>query len=176
MIEIISIVVGIGGFLFGLIQYEENKKLKRQEIIFPLTKEFEESDKLKNAKLILDGFILDARDPYHPERTNWQRKELDRLGKGYYRKNNLNTILRVPKNYDKISDPGEMDIRNSFDSLLDFFGKLGYLIHIKIITRKEIIYFQYYIDKIIETKDVRLYISEQRLNFRTKNSTNLFHN
>jgi hypothetical protein len=137
IIETISIIVGVAGFIFGLTKYEENKKIKRQEIIFPLMDEFEKSEKFKTAKLILDNFILDPNDTNHPGRKNWQRKEFNESGRGYYGKRNLEFILRVPKDNDKISDPGEHDIRNSFDSLLDFFGKLGYLMHIKIITEKE---------------------------------------
>jgi len=122
--------------------------------------EFEKSEKFKTAKLILDSFILDPNDTTHPERKNWQRKEFDESGRGYYGKRNLEFILRVPKDNDKISDLGEHDIRNSFDSLLDFFGKLGYLMHIKIITEKEMIYFQYYIDRIRNNKWIIFYIKE----------------
>lgn len=156
IIDIISIIVGIAGFIFGLTKFEENKKIKRQEIIFPLIKEFEISKKLKIAKLLLDGFHLDPNDINFPEGQKWERKEFDKNVGGYYNKNNLELILRVPNYYDKITDPGEIDIRSSFDSLLDFFGKVGYLIYIKIITEKEIIYFQYYIDKIRNNKEVSL--------------------
>ena len=160
IIETVSIIVGIAGFIFGLTKNEENKKLKRQEIIFPLMDKFDKSKNLKTAKLILDNFILDPNDPKFPERKDWARKEFDKVHGGYYRKRNLKFILRVPRDNDKIEDQGEQDIRNSFDSLLDFLGRLGYLMHIKIITEKEMIYFQYYIDRIRNDDAIIFYIKE----------------
>jgi hypothetical protein len=41
----------------------------------------------------------------------------------------------------------EIVIRTIFDALLNFFGKLGYLIDTGIITKKELGYFLYYIEK-----------------------------
>jgi hypothetical protein len=77
-----------------LVKYEENKRIKRQEIIFPLIKEFEECEKFKIAKLILDNIILDPTDPNYPNRKHWVKKEQDNEGKLYYRKINLKQILR----------------------------------------------------------------------------------
>ena len=37
-----------------------------------------------------------------------------------------------------IADKGENEIREHFDVLLDFFGKLGYLLDIKVISKRSI--------------------------------------
>jgi hypothetical protein len=51
--DALTIAVGIGGAVFGIITYMQNRILKRQEIILPLMKEFDESLRLKLAKYIL---------------------------------------------------------------------------------------------------------------------------
>ncbi|NOJ27041.1 MAG: hypothetical protein DA330_03405 [Nitrososphaera sp.] len=46
-----------------------------------------------------------------------------------------------------ITDAKEQEIRDSFSVLLDFFGKLGYLMNRGLVKREELQYFEYYINK-----------------------------
>jgi hypothetical protein len=60
----------------------------------------------------------------------------------------ISTILR-DHNKNPIVNQLEDEIRNSFDAMLDFFGKLGYLLKLRLIERGELVYFQYYLEKMI---------------------------
>src|SRR5713226_8364040 len=93
-------------------------------------KGFDTDDKLKTALDLLDDYIVEVRGPISRE----------------FGKDNLNTVLRDHKML-KVNDPAEVTIRESFTALLDFFGKLGYLMDIMAITRTELGYFEYYISK-----------------------------
>ena len=77
-------------------------------------------------------------------------------GDEYYTIKNLHDILRDDTIAPKF-DEGEDEIRDGFDSLLAFFGKLEYLLRIGLIRRTDLSYFQYYIDKASGNKDVREY-------------------
>lgn len=65
-----------------------------------------------------------------------------------YHRTTLDQILR---NHiiSPILDEGENVIRQSFDALLDFFGKLGYLLFIGLIKKDELLYFQYYLKEMV---------------------------
>jgi hypothetical protein len=149
----------------------QNRVLKRQEIILPLMKEFIESPSLKLAKDILEN------KPLYPEkRIGWNIIKED-----HYTKSNLSVLLRKrqptvasdgmctvtclsspiedPSNIDgPIRDKGENEIRESFDAFLDFFGKLGYLLDIGVISKKEISFFLYFIRKTIDDKAIINYV------------------
>lgn len=61
----------------------------------------------------------------------------------YYSKGHLDHILRG--HFDsEITDTGELKIRDSFDSFLEFYGKLGYLLHVGLIQQKELSFFDYF--------------------------------
>jgi hypothetical protein len=138
---------GLAGLFWGIYQYRETKAIKRKEILFDLIKEFDDpSNKMQYAKLILDRYYIT------PKRM-WQRKD----DQEYYSITNLNRILRKTSNKDPITDPGETEIRHSFDTLLDFFDKLAYLLSIGIIKQDETLYFDYYIIRAIKQKEVRDY-------------------
>ena len=90
--------------------------MKRKEILFELIEQFDDSDSpIRMAVYLLDDHVISPKD-------NW--KNSNRL---YYHKSNFGLILRDHKESD-IDDSGEVIIRESFDSLLEFFGKLGYLL------------------------------------------------
>jgi hypothetical protein len=137
IISIVTTIVGIIGGGFGIITYFQNQTLKRQEIILPQMKEFDECKDLTIAKLLLDDFVFPAED-----------------GKEYS-KDNLAEVLRDHKIREV--EGSEIDVRGSFDALLNFFGKLGYLIDIGVITRIELGYFRYYIDKAFDQSSVKNY-------------------
>ena len=105
-------------------------------------REFEESLRLKLAKDSLED------KPLYPQaRKGWNIDE-----ENYYTKTNLRKLLRSRVEIDSdvndidgpVEDKGENEIRESFDALLDFFGKLDYLLDIKVISKKEIRFFLYY--------------------------------
>ena len=60
-------MAGIGGLIWGIYTYNESQILKRQEILFPLIKEFDESDKVYYSKAILDDVSI------HPEQ-GWEKQ------------------------------------------------------------------------------------------------------
>ena len=130
-ISITTTIIGIIGGSFAVMTYLKNQRLQRQAIILPLMKEFDTDMRLDAARRLLEGF------KYIPE------------GQGHaFDKDGLNTLLRNHrKSTDSRIDPAELKVRESFVALLDFFGKLGYLLDIKVITKKELGYFKWYIYK-----------------------------
>jgi hypothetical protein len=145
---IIPTAAGLGGLIWAVYTYRESLFLKRKDIIFPLIDEFDNSKEMKYAKDILDDRTI-------------KPKKLWQYPRDYYHKAYLKYILRAhnENNENAIFDDGEDTIRRSFDALIDFFCKLEYLLNLKLITRKEISYFTYYIDRVANNEDVMNYIS-----------------
>lgn len=139
-----GVVGGLGGLFLGIGQYRESQALKRKEILFNLVKEFDETTLLKTAKKLLDNFYL---DPEH----SWAKQD-----SRYYGNRNLVHILRNHE-VEWVSDPGEMAVRESIDAILDFFGKLEYLLEVNLIKVQEIVYFDYYLKKASESDAVQKY-------------------
>ena len=159
IVTIISTTVGIGGGLWGLFnglkeyrnsqeirkkELEERQRgltLKRQEILFPLIKEFDEGEKIFYAKELIDGVHIKLEDN-------------NRKFKTYSKKDFPNLLIRKDNDYTKPLDEDEIRIRLLIDSLLNFFGKLGYLMDNELITKKEINYFLYYIERTIDDESI----------------------
>jgi hypothetical protein len=59
-----------------------------------------------------------------------------------------------------IIDQKEIEIRDSFSALLDFFGKLGYLLDRGLVKKEELRYFEYYIIKAREDDAVKKFAEE----------------
>jgi hypothetical protein len=60
----------------------------------------------------------------------------------------LQIVLRDHKGKDtEVVDEGEQRVRESFDQLLEFFTKLEYYLSLKLISRSELNYFEYYISR-----------------------------
>ena len=74
--------------------------MKRQQVLFPLIKEFDESNEMNIAKQLLDDY-------YPTLRKGW------RLEAEYYHKRHLKVILSMHA----VNDQGEAAIRKSFDAL-----------------------------------------------------------
>jgi hypothetical protein len=137
LIDSIVSIIGLGGLFFGIYTYMKSQVAKRVEVLFPLIKEFDESKTMNHAKFLLDAHYIIIKEKKEeeevPEVTGWNKDDLE-------------LVLR-----DHRIEPigsAEAEIRESFDSLLDFFCKLDYLLEIKQITKQEILYFRYYIDKV----------------------------
>lgn len=158
IVTIISTTVGIGCGLWGLFnglkeyrnsqeirkkELEERQRgltLKRQEILFPLIKEFDENEKIFYAKELVDGIHINVKD------NNGKLKT--------YTKKDLNLLYRKDNDYTKPLDEDEIRIRTFMDSPLAFFGKLGYLMDNELITKKEINYFVYYIEEVLREESI----------------------
>ena len=74
--------------------------------------------------------------------------------KTYTKKDFPNLLIRKDNNYTLPLDEDEIRIRLIIDSLLNFFGKLGYLMDNDLITKKEINYFLYYIERAIYDESI----------------------
>lgn len=154
---LLATAFGIGGLFWGIYTYRGSQTLKRQQILFPLIKEFDKSNEMSIAKALLDNYYVTPRKGWKLERYYYHRKHLD-------------DILSMHA----VDDPGEAAIRKSFDTLLDFFCKLEYLLDINLITPKEIDYFSYYIDQAADEPSVIKYIIDYKFPLRGKLNYNLF--
>lgn len=95
--------------------------------------------------MCLDDFFLDSE-------PTWDNKD-----PRYYGRGNLPHILRNHKR-EPVTDCGELAIRESFDYLLGFFGKVWYLYNIKLIRGEELEFFKYYLDKAAKNPAVKAYV------------------
>lgn len=121
------------------------------------------------AKSILDGFTFSQDYFYEPDRTSWKNRYMreeyewsgrvgkDNFGRDWFGKLNLNTVLRNHE-VEPVVKVKQKEIRSSFDSLLDFFGKLEYLLTNHLIKNKEIGYFRLYLEKAAEVQAIQQYI------------------
>lgn len=135
-----------GTLFWGVYRYRKDQISKRKDTIFPLIHEFDDDLTMELAKKILDSFKL--RDKYWQHATDEE---------DYYQITNLDIFRHHDEK--SITDTGEIEIRKSFDALLDFFGKLGYLLDVGLINEKEINYFRYYIEKAANSEAVGRYVS-----------------
>jgi hypothetical protein len=76
----------------------------------------------------------------------------------YYHIFYLERIFRLIQPGDPIKDVGEHKIRESFDALIDFFVRLEYLMRLDLITRDDITFFEYYIEKAANEPTILKYI------------------
>jgi hypothetical protein len=137
--------------------------LKKHEILFPLIKEFDDNERMRYAKDLLDSYIL--------KDDKWDHMD------GYYCLGNLHRILRKHDTLKGgVKDPGERDIRKSFDALSDFFCKLEYLKDLELIDEKEIAYFNYYIYKVAKNDAIKNYIKYYEFPLYGKLHPSLFQN
>lgn len=125
----------MGALIWGIVVYKEEQSNKRKELAFKLLTDIENNDKIRLAMAILKGFIVRVPN----DNLKYQRS--------YYHINNLKIILRDHMK-DPIVDPGELEIRLSFDVLLSFFDKLALQLNMGAIKRKEIEYFRDYIEEL----------------------------
>jgi hypothetical protein len=146
LMVIVGGIIGILGFLSGLYQYRQTQRVKRQQMFFDLIDKFDNpKNTLYKARMILDGFVL-------PFSREGQISESEAYGK-----NNLEQILRH-HGTKPITDPGEIEIRASFDALLSFLGVIEYLRENSLMSEKEVRYFEDTIKVAAKEKAVNQYI------------------
>jgi hypothetical protein len=146
--SLLTALVGIVGLIFGIYQYGQAQKVKRQQILFELIHEYNYSEEQRLAKRILDDFYVDK----DLKKRGIQFKQPNE----YYYVSHLGQILRW-HGRESIEDPGEEVIRESFDALLEFFGKLEYLLELGLIKKNELLYFDYFLRKTLDNEAVRKY-------------------
>lgn len=139
IIEIISFITALFLFIRGFREYRKANRTKRAEFLENLIKMFDESSILEGKKL-LDDFIVSTVDKKIIDK--YSQKEIDNLP-CYQLPETLRYHLTKP-----ITDDDELLVRESLDKLLDFFAKLSYYYSNDLVSRKELKYFKYYIDKI----------------------------
>jgi hypothetical protein len=133
------------GLLKGLLEYSKTNRIKRAEFLEKLIAEFNEPG-LFIAKRILDDFWVNTEGDR--EMTD---NELIREGS---REKKEKEVLRslvsdLLRNHAErsVTGEGEHRARQSFDDLLDFFTKLDYYLTLKLISKQELNYFLYYIQR-----------------------------
>jgi hypothetical protein len=154
VIQILGIAGGIATAIVGLVTYRQGVATTRKDvlkdIIFPLIKDYDESEKIDLATKILDDI------PISEERT--PPKE-DRPYGLYDKKRLLKTLEHHDiKNTKDNWDKGDTKVRESFDTILSFFGRLESLISINLVTKQELNYFHYFIKKAAENEAVVNYV------------------
>jgi len=139
------------GFLITFAEYRKSNRIKRSEFLEKLITEFNE-EKTYAAKKLLDDFWFDDTLQNHHELKEMSAKEFIERGSGKKKiglSRHLKIVLRdhkdSPEQTEGIS-PVEQVVRESFDQLLDFFTKLDYYLSLKLISKKELSYFEYYIN------------------------------
>lgn len=130
--------IALGISAASLIYYiHKDQKIRRRDEAINLISKYHDSEKMQYALKIFDDYNLDPKE-------NWEQEH------GYYNKENLGTILRDHKS-DPIYDKGEVEIRDSFDVLLDFIGNLEPYLRSGVIKKENFGSLQYYLD--IANKD-----------------------
>lgn len=162
IITAVASVFAAGAVGTGVYQYKKDQIHRRKETLFLLIDEFDDGEhKMTIAKALLDGFKY--------KRGYWENPTTIKYE--YYG-------MDVPEIFrhhypDPIYDDGEMKIRDSFDSILDFFGKLGYLLEVGLLKKNEIQYFEYHIKKAAMSENVGNYVSNYNFPLYLKLLTHL---
>lgn len=147
LIKGVTAFVGILLFFKGLKEFRRTNKIKRADFLDKLISEFLQSES-EIARHLLDDFVYVKTQDRN--KTPEEQYQLATPLRSYLRHHNEAPI--------KTED--EMIVRKSFDNLLDFFTKLSYYLSNNLITRKELIYFRYYILKIQEKEEVLKFIEK----------------
>ena len=138
-------LVTIIGLIKGLFEFTKANRIKRAEFLEKLILEFNES-KMFLAKRILDDFWVE------PNGTKEMSNEelLSRGSQEKKEKDELKLLVKdLLRNHGErsVTGEGEQRARQSFDDLLDFFTKLDYYLTLRLISKPELNYFLYYIQR-----------------------------
>jgi hypothetical protein len=153
LISVATLILAYIIYKKGIIEYHDTNKTKRAEFLEKLIESFN-ADSLTIAKQTLDDFVF----PTGLKFTSETYYSLPCV-------NFVQTLRDHTKTVDGITDDTELQIRASFSALLDFFSKLSYYLSNELITKKELGYFKYYIDRInyIDSKSVTRDSKSERL-------------
>ena len=143
-------IVGIGGtisaILFAVYQYNKGQKWQKANILLTLIDHFEEDDKIRLAREMLDW---DKRNIFVTEgRTiNFSNEQLLKA-------------LEVPDMDDDRFTVEQAIIRDAFDSFFDFFHKLYSFQKSGLLTFNDFTYFYYYFELL---RDIENYKRQKEL-------------
>jgi hypothetical protein len=143
----LTVIGGLYIFFAGRKEYIRTQKLKRAEFLDKLISDFL-APETEIARKMLDDYV-------YVKKENRNKSPQDQKNLAIP----LATYLRNHLNEEPIGMQDEIEVRNSFDKLLDFFTKLSYYLNNKLISPRELTYFKYYIVKIKDKQEVIKYIS-----------------
>jgi hypothetical protein len=152
--ELIKIAGGVFAALTafkGILEYTKANKVKTVELLNALIKEFNHKN-LGKAKRLLDDFVI-----CEPNDEDIEVKGNLAYQNSKFHKSNFETILRDHNQTPIENDKVLIQIRASFDSLLDFFTKVEYLMSLGLISKSEFFFFKYYLDKMLNDNNVLNY-------------------
>lgn len=155
LLKFLTLLGSVIAFVFTIQTWRQQTHIKRAEFLEDKIKEFE-SPSTYLARSILDSFSVsfESNDSLSDQKlVDIGSSRTDTLGRDIQRSNLDSTLgLELP-----IIDKTKHRVRRSFDNLLDFFGKLEYYASLKLMRKKEINYFEYYIKKCAENEAVMEY-------------------
>lgn len=137
-INLVGALVGLSLLFKGYFEYQKSNQIKRAEFLEKMIVEFGAPER-KLALEILEGY--------------------GHQGKNGYYLVDMKRTLRDHRTSEPITSSDEVAVRKSFDALLDFLTKLSYYTQNGLMSKKELIYFRYYLEKIRDQPEVRAYIS-----------------
>lgn len=142
-------VAAVATVIAGLYQYRRGQITKRQEVLFRLLKELNESMELSLAReLLVYGYVKKIKDDTKadlngdPMVENYSIEQLE--------------FLRDPTT--RIEDPRKLEIKDSLDKFIVFLSQVGYFIKVGSIGRVEILYLKYWFDLTLRYELLRHYI------------------
>ncbi len=138
-------LITLGGLIKGLLEYIKANRIKRAEFLEKLIVEFNESG-LFIAKRILDDFWVNTEG----NRENSDEELIREGSREKKEKEVLKSLVKeLLRNHTErsVTGEGEHRARQSFDDLLDFFTKLDYYLTLKLISKQELNYFLYFIQR-----------------------------
>jgi hypothetical protein len=157
VIKCLTLIGSAIAFIFTIITWDKQNQIKRADFLENKIKEFQEPSTFI-ARKILDGYA--SCDTCNNKSNRISDEEM--ISKGSTRKNDSTDIKfeNLDKTLNEIlpsTNISKQRVRQSFDNLLDFFGKIEYYISLKLMTKYEANYFLYYIQRCYKNEAVMNY-------------------
>ena len=148
---LVAIFGGVVAFLFGRFEYLKSVKVRRAEFLDKLAQEFNDP-KMFLAKKILDDFWIEPNgDPNLSDEHLVYLGSREKIEKELL-KEQVKSLLRHHSE-EPVTGYGAHKARQSFDDLLDFFTKMQHYLDLKLVRKKDLRYFTYYLRKCVRKAD-----------------------
>jgi hypothetical protein len=148
---LIAGVAAVGTVIWAIYQYSRGLVIQRQKVLFDHIEDLNKPGEFDLAKKLLGyGFVEIPNGAVYYSVDDESRKDFKELQ--FLKTFKKDSIYVIP-------NPDELKIKESLDSFIAFIGKVGYSLSVGAIAPNEIIYFQYWISKIISNPTVTGYIS-----------------
>lgn len=163
-VKVLTLLGSAIAVVFTILSWNRDTDIKRANFLEEKIKEFEDSSTFI-ARRILDGYgcCTDCNDSLQ------SIADREMISIGSSREGHPSDITL--KNLEEVlceNLPGinisNQKIRQSFDRLLDFFGKLEYYIDLDLLTPKEATYFYYYIERCAKNDAIKAYAGKYGFN------------